>query len=208
MNDSFGSDATPTTVTVKWFSPRKGFGFVNAPGSDRDIFLHISAVTNAGHEFLPDGTTLSCIIGSGQKGQEVKQIISVDTSTAQERPRSNFGDRPPRREGGFGDRPRRDDGFGGGGRRSKYGDGGGHGHRDRDHHAPSGPAQEMTGTVKWYNSQKGFGFVMPEDGSRDVFIHMSTLRRSGLSTLDEGQAVRMRVVNGGKGQEAESIEII
>jgi len=45
------------------------------------------------------------------------------------------------------------------------------------------------GTVKWFNSSKGFGFIAPEDGSKDVFVHISALERAGLSQLDDGQAV-------------------
>ncbi len=196
MNDysqGSASDSSPVKAIVKWFSPRKGFGFVVPETGGKDVFLHISAVTQSGHESLPDGTTITCTIGQGQKGSEVRQIVTVDTSTAVE---SSSGDERPRHGGGFGDRPRRE--------RS----GGFNDRPPRQDFRPSGPATEMTGTVKWYNSQKGFGFVMPEDGSRDVFIHMSALRRSGIQSLDEGQSVRMRVVSGGKGQEAETVEII
>ena len=45
------------------------------------------------------------------------------------------------------------------------------------------------GTVKWFNASKGFGFIAPEDGSKDVFVHISALERAGLSHLDDGQAV-------------------
>jgi CspA family cold shock protein len=71
---------------------------------------------------------------------------------------------------------------------------------------PSGPSQEMDGQVKWYNPEKGFGFVAVE-GSKDVFIHRSVLARAGISALDEGQRIRMQVVPGAKGLEATSIEI-
>ncbi|WP_413988169.1 cold-shock protein [Labrys okinawensis] len=46
-----------------------------------------------------------------------------------------------------------------------------------------------TGTVKWFNSQKGYGFIQPDDGSRDVFVHISALTRSGLRDLQEGQKI-------------------
>jgi cold shock protein len=50
------------------------------------------------------------------------------------------------------------------------------------------------GTVKWFNNQKGFGFIQPEAGGKDVFVHISTVERAGLSTLNEGQKVSFDVV--------------
>ena len=50
------------------------------------------------------------------------------------------------------------------------------------------------GTVKWFNSQKGFGFIQPDDGSKDVFVHISAVERAGLNTLNEGQKVSFDVV--------------
>ena len=51
-----------------------------------------------------------------------------------------------------------------------------------------------TGTVKWFNAQKGFGFIQPEDGSKDVFVHISAVERAGLRALNEGQKVSYDVV--------------
>ena len=50
------------------------------------------------------------------------------------------------------------------------------------------------GTVKWFNSQKGFGFIQPESGNKDVFVHISAVERAGLSTLNEGQKVTFDIV--------------
>jgi cold shock protein len=50
------------------------------------------------------------------------------------------------------------------------------------------------GTVKWFNNQKGFGFIQPEDGGKDVFVHISAVERAGMSTLNEGQKVSFDVV--------------
>ena len=50
------------------------------------------------------------------------------------------------------------------------------------------------GTVKWFNSQKGFGFIAPEDGGKDVFVHISAVERAGMHSLDEGQKVTFDVV--------------
>ena len=51
-----------------------------------------------------------------------------------------------------------------------------------------------TGTVKWFNSQKGFGFIEPENGGKDVFVHISAVERAGMGTLNEGQKVSFEVV--------------
>ena len=73
--------------------------------------------------------------------------------------------------------------------------------------APSGPTEEMTGVVKWYKPEKGFGFVAPDDGGKDVFIHKSIIARLGLSSMETGQKVKMSVHTASKGREAVSIEL-
>ena len=50
------------------------------------------------------------------------------------------------------------------------------------------------GTVKWFNSEKGFGFIQPESGNKDVFVHISAVERAGMSTLNEGQKVTFDIV--------------
>ncbi len=59
-----------------------------------------------------------------------------------------------------------------------------------------------TGTVKWFNPAKGFGFIEPEDGSKDAFVHISAVERAGLSSLNEGQKVQYDLVPGRDGKEA------
>ena len=61
------------------------------------------------------------------------------------------------------------------------------------------------GTVKWFNDQKGFGFITPEDGSKDCFVHHSAIQMEGFKTLKEGQKVTMEVTQGQKGPQAENI---
>lgn len=56
------------------------------------------------------------------------------------------------------------------------------------------------GTVKWFNSQKGYGFIQPEDGSKDVFVHISAVERAGLGNLQEGQKVRFDLERGQQGK--------
>ena len=54
---------------------------------------------------------------------------------------------------------------------------------------------QQTGTVKWFNDQKGFGFIQPENGGNDVFVHISAVNKSGLQTLNEGQKVTFELEN-------------
>jgi CspA family cold shock protein len=58
------------------------------------------------------------------------------------------------------------------------------------------------GTVKWFNSTKGFGFIQPEGGSRDVFVHISAVERAGLTTLDDNQKVTFDIESGRDGRES------
>ena len=62
-----------------------------------------------------------------------------------------------------------------------------------------------TGTVKWFNESKGFGFISPSDGSSDVFVHFSAIQGGGFKTLAEGQAVSFEVENGPKGPQATDV---
>ena len=58
------------------------------------------------------------------------------------------------------------------------------------------------GTVKWFNSSKGYGFITPEDGSKDVFVHHNAIQGEGYKSLDEGQSVEFEIQQGQKGPEA------
>ncbi len=63
-----------------------------------------------------------------------------------------------------------------------------------------------TGTVKWFNDSKGFGFIMPVDGSEDLFVHFSAINMAGFKTLKEGQKVTFEVTQGPKGKQASNIQ--
>jgi CspA family cold shock protein len=171
---------------VKWYNSEKGFGFVEMADGSGDVFLHANSLQNAGFQAVTPGSILQVRVGQGQKGRQVDQVISVTEGT---------GEAPPSR-GGFGggagaagfDRPRPS------------------GPRAPRQQA-SGPAVEMTGIVKWYNATKGFGFISPQSGGKDVFVHATALEQAGLPPLQEGQSVRMNVVQGAKGPEVSSISV-
>ncbi len=177
------SSAPEAKATVKWYNPEKGFGFVEMADGSGDVFLHANSLQNAGFQAVTPGSILQVRVGQGQKGRQVDQVISVTEGT---------GEAPSSRGG--------------------YGGGGGFDRpRPSGPRAPrqqaSGPAVEMTGIVKWYNATKGFGFISPQSGGKDVFVHATALEQAGLPPLQEGQSVRMNVVQGAKGPEVSSISI-
>ncbi|MDE1906834.1 MAG: CspA family cold shock protein [Rhodospirillales bacterium] len=187
----FGGAAAPSgpeaKATVKWYNAEKGFGFIEMADGSGDVFLHANSLQNAGFQAVTPGSILQVRIGQNHKGRQVDQVISVTE-----------GDAPP---------PQRSGGFGAG---DRGGDRGGF-DRPRAPRAPrqqaSGPAVDMTGIVKWYNATKGFGFISPENGGKDVFVHATALEAAGISPLQEGQSVRMSVVQGSKGPEVSTINV-
>ncbi|PVZ85954.1 cold-shock protein [Serratia sp. S1B] len=67
---------------------------------------------------------------------------------------------------------------------------------------------KIKGSVKWFNESKGFGFITPEDGSKDVFVHFSAITSNGFKTLAEGQRVEFEITNGAKGPSAANVTAI
>ena len=170
----------PVSAVVKWFKSEKGFGFVELADGTGDAFLHATVLGRSGHQAVQPGDTLEVRVAAGQRGPQVTEVLNVDTSTG------GMVARPPRPGGGPG----------GGFRPSGGGD-----------RPPLGPTVQETGTVKWYNSLKGFGFIVRDGGGKDVFVHASALQRAGLNALDEGQRVVVDIAEGRKGPEAAEIRL-
>ncbi len=84
---------------------------------------------------------------------------------------------------------------------------GGGGRSEAYEEAP-GPTESLDGVVKWYDPARGFGFILPNDGGKDIFVHVTALRRSGIEMLEPGQPVRMMVAQARRGREASSIQLI
>jgi len=70
------------------------------------------------------------------------------------------------------------------------------------------PTTALDGVVKWYDTARGFGFIVPGDGGKDVFVHVTALRRAGIEELQPGQSVRLEVAQGRRGREAVSIQLL
>ncbi|MEF3244586.1 MAG: cold-shock protein [Caldisericaceae bacterium] len=68
--------------------------------------------------------------------------------------------------------------------------------------------EKLTGTVKWFNAQKGFGFIVPDDGSKDLFVHFSSILSNGFKALREGDKVEYEVEKTDKGAKAINVRVI
>jgi CspA family cold shock protein len=166
------------TGTVKWFNTAKGFGFIQPDDGGSDVFVHISAVEQAGLRGLNEGDQVQFELEQDRRSGKLSAGQLVVTGQ---------GAAPARRSsGGFGDRPPRGGGFGGGDRGFGGGGGGFGGGGARQPGAIQGSG---SGTVKWFNPTKGFGFIQPEGGGQDVFVHISAVEQAGLRGLNEGQLV-------------------
>ena len=156
---------------VKFFNPQKGFGFVVRDDGGEDVFVHISAVEQAGLTDLADGQPLEfTLVDRGGR-------ISATNLRIDGEPMEVV------RGGGGGA------GAGGGG----YGDRGGGAGGDR-----GGPQRQLTGekasgTVKFFNAMKGFGFIQRDDGQPDAFVHISAVERAGMPTLNEGDRLEFEI---------------
>ncbi|HEY0087080.1 MAG TPA: cold-shock protein, partial [Allosphingosinicella sp.] len=150
---------------VKFFNAQKGFGFVVRDDGGEDVFVHISAVEQAGLTGLADGQPLEfTLVDRGGRISATDLKIDGEPMPVSDRA-------PPRepREGGPGG------GYGG----APGGDRG-------------GPQRQLTGekaqgTVKFFNAMKGFGFISRDDGQPDAFVHISAVEQAGLTGLAEGQ---------------------
>jgi len=163
------------TGVVKFFNAQKGFGFVVRDDGGEDVFVHISAVEQSGLTGLAEGQPLGfTLVDRGGRISATELKIEGEPLPVQ--------DRAPRepREGGFGgdrDRGPRSGaagGFGGAPQRQLTG-------------------EKATGTVKFFNAMKGFGFIQRDDGQPDAFVHISAVERAGMGSLNEGDRLQFEI---------------
>jgi cold shock protein len=154
--------------SVKFFNPQKGFGFIVRDDGGEDVFVHISAVEQAGLTDLADGQPLEfTLVDRGGRISATNLRIEGDPM-------------PVERSGG----------------------GAGAGGGDR-----GGPQRQLTGekasgTVKFFNSMKGFGFIQRDDGQPDAFVHISAVERAGIPTLNEGDRLEFELEVDRRGKHA------
>ena len=154
--------------TIKFFNGAKGFGFIAPDDGGSDIFVHISAVERSGLAGLNDGDQVTFEV---ERDSRSGKMAAVGLAVV--------GFAPPS-AASRGPRP------GGGGQR-------GFDRQEGGERRPAGPPRESfgpgSGIVKWFNPAKGFGFIQPNDGGSDVFVHISALERAGFDGLADGQAI-------------------
>ncbi len=161
--------------TVKFFNSAKGFGFISPDDGGADIFVHVSAVERSGLRELNEGDLVSFQV---EEDRRSGKLAAVDLRV------TGSGPAPARRPA---ERPRGDS--------------------QRPQTASRGPGSRQSegsgrGVVKWFNATKGFGFIQPESGGEDVFVHISAVERAGLRDLREGQTVSYEIERDGRSGKA------
>ncbi|GMA23194.1 cold-shock protein CspA [Luteimicrobium album] len=214
--------------TVRWFDADRGFGFIDLGNESEDLFVHASEIVgDDGPKVLREGQAVEFEVGEGDRGPQARHV-RVTGGRAADAPLGVLGTvnwYEPTKGYGF---VAPDDGgpeifvhssaiVGGGviseGQRVAFLVVDGEKGPQADHLLPLGaqaaqPAADgADGTVSWWDDVKGFGFVVPDSGGGDVFVHVSALA-GGLTELAEGERVTFDVVDGDRGPNARDVRLV
>jgi CspA family cold shock protein len=166
------------TGVVKFFNGQKGFGFVVRDDGAEDVFVHISAVEQAGLTGLAEGQPLGfTLVDRGGRISATDLKIDGEPMAVTDRGPPRDRDAAPAPRGGAGG------GFGGAPQRELTG-------------------EKASGTVKFFNAMKGFGFIQRDDGQPDAFVHISAVERAGMTTLNEGDRLEFELEVDRRGKHA------
>ncbi|NJM50745.1 MAG: cold-shock protein [Sphingomonadales bacterium] len=148
---------------VKFFNAQKGFGFIQCDDRPDDVFVHISAVEQAGLTGLAEGQPLEfTLVDRGGKVSASDLVIDGEPMPVEAAaPRPERSDRSERAPAGGGN--------------------------------PGAAGDHANGTVKFFNDVKGFGFIQRDDGAEDVFVHISALERSGVGQVTQGDRLEFDI---------------
>lgn len=213
--------------TVRWFDADRGFGFIDLGNEAEDLFVHASEILDDdGPRVLREGQTVEFEVGEGDRGPQARRVrvtgdraadapLGVLGTVSWYEPTKGYGFVTP--DGGRGEIFVHSSAIVGGGvisegQRVAFLVVDGEKGPQADHLLPLGaeaaqPASDgADGTVSWYDDVKGFGFVAPDSGGDDVFVHVSALGH-GLTELSEGDRVTYDVVAGDKGPNARNVQL-
>ena len=171
-------DSTHISTTVKWYDPAKGYGFLVPDDGSPDIYCRAPVLAAVGLETLLAGAAVACETSEGLRGPEVSRIVSVDFSATAPRQTSFANVR--------------------GNGRMAAGAG-------RVESGPGVSSRTIRAIVKWFHPVKGYGFLEPEDGSGDVFCHLTAVQASGHDMLSQGAVVSCETVQGDRGPQVSRI---
>ena len=217
-------------AVVRWFDPDRGFGFLAPDDGGEDLFVHASEIaTSGGPKLLREGQAVEFEVGEGDRGPQALRVRVTGESTPDSalgllgtvvwyEPSKGYGFVAPD-SGGPQIFVHSSAIVTGGviseGQRVAFLVGEGERGPQAEHLLPLGPAavgrpaagDGADGTVSWYDEGKGFGFVTPDSGGDDVFVHARALG-DGLTSLSEGDRVAYEVVHGDRGPQARDVHLV